>query len=125
EEGTYPLPGAQLDRFMFMVDVGYPSAEEEVQIVHTTTSGAQATLDKVLAPEQIRALQALILRVPAADHVVRYAVELVRKSRPGGQSPQHVKDHVSWGAGPRASQALILGAKARAALDGRPAASIE
>ncbi len=125
QEGTYPLPEAQLDRFMFMVDVGYPSAEEEVQIVHATTSGAQAQLQKILAPEQIRALQALVLRVPAADHVVRHAVELVRRTRPGPQSPQHVKDHVSWGAGPRASQALILAAKARAALDGRPAATVE
>ena len=125
QEGTYPLPEAQLDRFMFMVDVGYPSAEEEVQIVHTTTSGAQRQLSKVLQPEQIRALQALVLRVPAADHVVRHAVELVRRTRPSPQSPQHVKDHVSWGAGPRASQALILAAKARAALDGRPAASVE
>jgi len=125
QEGTYPLPEAQLDRFMFMVDVGYPSAEEEVQIVHSTTSGAQQTVSKVLAPDQIRALQALVLRVPAADHVVRHAVELVRKTRPDKAAPQHVKDHVSWGAGPRASQALILAAKARAALDGRPAASVE
>src|SRR5205085_3253716 len=96
QEGTYPLPEAQLDRFMFMVDVGYPSAEEEVQIVHSTTSGAQQELTKILAPEQIRALQALVLRVPAADHVVRHAVDLVRKSRPGPQAPQHVKDMVSW-----------------------------
>jgi len=125
QEGTYPLPEAQLDRFMFMVDVGYPSAEEEVQIVHATTSGAQPSLAKVLAPEQIRQLQSLVLRVPAADHVVRHAVELVRKTRPADKGPQHVLDHVSWGAGPRASQALILAAKARAALDGRPAASVE
>ncbi len=125
QEGTYPLPEAQLDRFMFMVDVGYPSAEEEVQIVHSTTGAAQRTLSKILQPDQIRALQNLVLRVPAADHVVRYAVELVRKTRPDAKAPQHVKDHVSWGAGPRASQALILAAKARAALDGRPAAAVE
>ncbi|HXN54690.1 MAG TPA: MoxR family ATPase [Myxococcales bacterium] len=125
QEGTYPLPEAQLDRFMFMVDVGYPSEEEEVQIVRATTSGAQQALSKILAPEQIRALQGLVLRVPVADHVIRHAVELVRRTRPREDSSAHVRDHVSWGAGPRASQALILGAKARAALDGRPAASVD
>src|SRR5579859_4707960 len=124
QEGTYPLPEAQLDRFMFMVDVGYPSAEEEVQIVRTTTSGAQASVEKVLSPQQIRALQELVLRVPAAEHVIRYAVDLVRRTRPDAASGKHVKDHVSWGAGPRASQALILAAKARAALQGRPAADV-
>jgi len=122
---TYPLPEAQLDRFMFMVDVGYPSAEEEVQIVRATTSGAFPQLVKILAPEQIRALQELVLRVPAAEHVIRYAVEMVRSTRPGETADKQVKDHVSWGAGPRASQALILGAKARSALDGRPAATVE
>ena len=125
QEGTYPLPEAQLDRFMFMVDVGYPSADEEVQIVRTTTSGAQARVDKVLSPQQIRSLQELVLRVPAAEHVIRYAVDLVRRTRPDGAAGKHVKDHVSWGAGPRASQALILAAKARAALQGRPAASVD
>ena len=125
QEGTYPLPEAQLDRFMFMVDVGYPSADEEVQIVRATTSGVQQAIEKVLAPEQIRAFQELILRVPVADHVIQHAVELVRRTRPDAASSTHVKDHVSWGAGPRASQALILGAKARAALDGRPAASAD
>ena len=125
QEGTYPLPEAQLDRFMFMVDVGYPSADEEVQIVRTTTSGAQARVDKVLSPQQIRTLQELVLRVPAAEHVIRYAVDLVRRTRPDAAAGKHVKDHVSWGAGPRASQALILAAKARAALQGRPAASVD
>src|ERR1700674_1494436 len=125
QEGTYPLPEAQLDRFMFMVDVGYPSAEEEVQIVRTTTSGAQPSVSKILAPEQIRALQGLVLRVPAAEHVIRHAVELVRRTRPHDDAGKHVKDHVSWGAGPRASQALILAAKARAALQGRPAADVQ
>src|SRR5947209_7211575 len=105
QEGTYPLPEAQLDRFMFMVDVGYPSAEEEVQIVRATTSGAQRTVDKVLGPQQIRDLQELVLRVPAAEHVIRHAVELVRRTRPAEASDQHVRDHVAWGAGPRASQA--------------------
>jgi len=125
QEGTYPLPEAQLDRFMFMVDVAYPSADEEVQIVRSTTSGAFPQLSKILAPEQIRALQELVLRVPAAEHVIRYAVEMVRSTRPGETADKQVKDHVSWGAGPRASQALILGAKARAALDARPAATVE
>ena len=125
QEGTYPLPEAQLDRFMFMVDVGYPSAEEEVQIVRATTSGNQPQVEKVLSPQQIRLLQDLILRVPAAEHVIRYAVDLVRRTRPQENAGKHVKDHVSWGAGPRASQALILAAKARAALQGRPAADVQ
>jgi MoxR-like ATPase len=125
QEGTYPLPEAQLDRFMFMVDVGYPSAEEEVQIVRATTSGAQPQVEKVLSPQQIRLLQDLVLRVPAAEHVIRHAVDLVRRTRPHDNAGKHVKDHVSWGAGPRASQALILAAKARAALQGRPAADVQ
>src|SRR5258705_388242 len=82
QEGTYPLPEAQLDRFMFMVDVGYPSADEEVQIVRATTSGGQPSVEKVLSPQQIRSLQELVLRVPAAEHVIRYAVDLVRRTRP-------------------------------------------
>ena len=125
QEGTYPLPEAQLDRFMFMVDVGYPSAEEEVQIVRTTTSGAQPQVEKVLSPQQIRVLQDLVLRVPAAEHVIRHAVDLVRRTRPHDTAGKHVKDHVSWGAGPRASQALILAGKARAALQGRPAVDVQ
>src|SRR5712691_4864544 len=125
QEGTYPLPEAQLDRFMFMVDVGYPSADEEVQIVRATTSGGQPSVEKVLSPQQIRDLQELVLRVPAAEHVIRYAVDLVRKTRHGEGVSKHVKEHVSWGAGPRASQALILAAKARAALAGRPAVAVE
>jgi MoxR-like ATPase len=108
-----------------MVDVGYPSADEEVQIVRATTSGGQPQVDKVLSPQQIRGLQELILRVPAAEHVIRYAVDLVRRTRPQDNAGKHVKDHVSWGAGPRASQALILSAKARAALQGRPAADVQ
>jgi len=127
QEGTYPLPEAQLDRFMFMVDVGYPSAEEEVQIVRATTSGAQPQVEKVLSPQQIRGLQELVLRVPAAEHVIRHAVDLVRRTRPhdDASAGKHVKDHVSWGAGPRASQALILAGKARAALQGRPAVDVQ
>ncbi|MGB8932580.1 MAG: MoxR family ATPase [Anaeromyxobacteraceae bacterium] len=126
QEGTYPLPEAQLDRFMFYVTVDYPSAAEEVEIVRSTTVAARARLTRILSPSRIRELQELVLRVPAADHVVKYAVELVRKTRPGEPgAPAFVKENVSWGAGPRASQYLILGAKSRAILDGRMAASVE
>jgi MoxR-like ATPase len=120
------LPEAQLDRFMFLVDVHYPSAEEEVTIVKTTTGAAREALAKVLSPERIRSLQDLVLRVPVADSVVRHAVELVRKSRPKAPgAPDFVDQYVSWGAGPRASQYLVIGAKARAILDGRYAATVE
>ncbi len=126
QEGTYPLPEAQLDRFMFLVDVGYPSAEEEVQIVKSTTSGAPPKLEKILSPERILALQELVRRVPVPDHVVRYAVELVRNTRPKEPGvPEFVSKNVSWGAGPRASQYLVLAAKARAILSGRFVASVE
>ncbi|MFN7131631.1 MAG: AAA family ATPase, partial [Myxococcales bacterium] len=126
QEGTYPLPEAQLDRFMFLVDVTYPTAEEEMLIVKNTTSGTKPPLKKVLAPERIRALQDLVLRVPATDSVVRFAVELVRLSRPKSEgAPEFVNQYLSWGAGPRASQYLVLGAKARAILHGRFAATID
>jgi len=126
QEGTYPLPEAQLDRFMFYVGVDYPTADEEVRIVQATTSAERPRLHRVLSPAKIRELQELVLRVPAADHVVRHAVELVRRSRPRDPSaPPFVKDYVAWGAGPRASQYLVLGAKSRAILDGRVAASVE
>jgi MoxR-like ATPase len=126
QEGTYPLPEAQLDRFMFLVDVGYPSAEEEVQIVKSTTSGPPPRLQKILAPEQILALQELVRRVPVPDHVVRYAVELVRHTRPKENgAPDFVRKHVNWGAGPRASQYLVVAAKARAVLQGRFVAAVE
>jgi MoxR-like ATPase len=126
QEGTYPLPEAQLDRFMFYVNVHYPSAEEEVEIVRSTTTAARRVLHRILTPHKIRDLQDLVLRVPAADHVIRHAVELVRLTRPKeAGAPDFVKDLVEWGAGPRASQFLVLGAKARAILDGRMAASVE
>jgi MoxR-like ATPase len=126
QEGTYPLPEAQLDRFMFLVDVGYPTAEEEVQIVKSTTGGAQPKLEKILSPERILALQELVRRVPVPDHVVRYAVELVRNTRPKEPGvPDFVSKNVSWGAGPRASQYLVLAAKARAILSGRFVATVE
>ncbi len=126
QEGTYPLPEAQLDRFMLQVDVDYPEEEVEVELVRMTTSGAQPSLSKVLSPEQILSLQDLVLRVPVSDHVVQYAVALVRATRPGEKTASElIKKYLSWGAGPRASQFLILGAKARAILDGRLAADIE
>ena len=125
QEGTYPLPEAQLDRFMFMIEVGYPSAAEELEIVRTTTVPQTATVAKVLDPNEIRAFQDLVLRVPVPEHVARYAVELARRSRPGDGAPAFVKENLVWGAGPRAAQHLVLGAKARALLAGRFAASVE
>ncbi len=126
QEGTYPLPEAQLDRFMFLVDVGYPSAAEEEAIVKLTTQGSPAQLEKVLSPEAIRDLQELVRRVPVPDHVVKYAVELTRATRPKEPGAfDFIAKNVSWGAGPRASQYLVIGAKARAILAGRYVASVE
>ena len=126
QEGTYPLPEAQLDRFMFMVTVGYPSAEEELQIMKATTGGVNVELKETLHAEDIIALQEIVRRVPVGDHVFRYAAALVRATRPDeGEAPPFVKECLSWGAGPRASQYLILGAKARAALYGRNYATTE
>ena len=106
--------------------MGYPSALDEMQIVRSTTVAVRPALHRVLSPHKIRDLQDLVLRVPAADHVIKYAVDLVRRTRPGEPgAPAVVKENVSWGAGPRASQYLILGAKSRAILDGRLAASEE
>jgi MoxR-like ATPase len=124
-EGTYPLPEAQLDRFMFNVRVGYPSQQEEEKIVATTTSAYEAKLDRVLGADDILSLQKLIRRVPVAEHVVRYAVRLARATRGGPDAPALVSQWVSWGAGPRASQYLVLGAKTRAVLLGRYAPGIE
>ncbi|HET7825555.1 MAG TPA: AAA family ATPase, partial [Anaeromyxobacter sp.] len=126
QEGTYPLPEAQLDRFMFYVTVNYPSATEEVEIVRSTTISERPLLRRILSPHKIRDLQDLVLRVPAADHVIKYAVDLVRATRPNEPgAADFVKENVSWGAGPRASQYLVLGAKSRAILEGRMAASVE
>ncbi len=126
QEGTYPLPEAQLDRFMFLVDVGYPTAEEEVQIVKQTTGHTHSVLQKVLSPEQILTLQDLVRRVPVPDHVVKYAVDLVRATRPKEPGAlDFVAKNVGWGAGPRASQYLVVGAKARAVLQGRFAATVD
>ncbi|MDP7422090.1 MAG: MoxR family ATPase [bacterium] len=126
QEGTYPLPEAQLDRFMFSTTINYPSLEEEMEIVRTTTSAHTAKLKKVLGAKEILHLQEIIRRVPAAEHVIAYAVSLARNTRPVYDgSPSFIKDWVSWGAGPRASQYLILGGKARAALDGRSCVSCD
>jgi MoxR-like ATPase len=126
QEGTYPLPEAQLDRFMFLIDVDYPSADEELSIVRTTTGAQQAPLQTLLHPQEIQRLQALVLRVPAAEHVMRHAVDLARRSRPHAPgAPAFIDRYLSWGAGPRASQFLILAAKSRAILSGRYAAEIE
>ena len=126
QEGTYPLPEAQLDRFLFQIDVGYPTAEQEMEIVRRTTTPAAPALEAVMSRTQILEMQALVPRVPAADHVVAHAVALVRASRPDNpMAPTAVRDYVSFGAGPRASQALVLSAKARAVLDGRFAAELE
>jgi MoxR-like ATPase len=126
QEGTYPLPEAQLDRFMFMITVGYPSAEEELAIMKATTGGQQVELKETLSAEDILELQEIVRRVPVGDHVFRYAAALARATRPNEpEAPDYVKECVSWGAGPRASQYLILGAKARAALYGRNYASTE
>lgn len=125
QEGTYPLPEAQLDRFMFNLLLDYPSHEEEMQVVRTTTSGGTATLNHVMNAEDIIRFQDLVRRVPVADNVIKHAVDLVRATRPEAGSPKVIKDFLSYGAGPRASQYLVLGAKSRAALSGRFTPGIE
>lgn len=126
QEGTYPLPEAQLDRFIFNLWIDYPSEEEEKQIVKATTGFQVQDVKPVLDAAQIVKLQQLIRKVPVADHIIDYAVKLVRKTRPNSpDAPEDISRLISWGAGPRASQCLILGAKARAVLEGRYAASID
>ena len=120
QEGTYPLPEAQLDRFMFKVLVGYPTEQEELQIVRMTTSPQDLTIDRTLNAKEIIALQEIVRRVPCAEHVLIYATRIVRSTRVDmGEVPKFITDYVAWGAGPRASQFLILAAKARAVLSGR------
>jgi MoxR-like ATPase len=126
QEGTYPLPEAQLDRFMFNLWLDYPTFEEEVKIVETTTSTYAPDLKKMITRAEIIAYQDLVRRVPVAENVVRFAVSLAGLTRPNnGTSPKIVKDFVSWGAGPRAAQYLVLSAKAHAVLDGRFTPEIE
>src|SRR5256885_418257 len=123
QEGTYPLPEAQLDRFMFELRVNYPSQEEEEAIVTSTTGDSAAKVGTVLTAEDVLAMQHLVRRIPISEALVRSAVTLVRMTRPGDEAAlPFIREYVSWGAGPRASQYLVLGAKARAALDGRPMA---
>jgi MoxR-like ATPase len=126
QEGTYPLPEAQLDRFMFDIRVGYPTLEEEERILTATTKGESAELKKVLTGRAILNLQKLVTSVPISEYVVKYVARLVRATRPADpMAPQFIKDLVDWGAGPRAGQNLILGGKAMAAMDGRPGVSID
>lgn len=125
QEGTYPLPEAQLDRFMFNIKIDYPSRDEEVSIVQTTTSGSETALKPIISKAQLLSYQELVRRVPVAVNVVEYAVDFVGKTRSNSDgSPDFVNEWIEWGAGPRASQYLILGAKGRAILDGRPTPDI-
>ena len=124
QEGTYPLPEAQLDRFMFSLNITYPSREDEIEIVKSTTSGPDKSLKSTITKEDILTFQSLVRRVPVADNVVEFAVDLAAKTRPEDGAPQFISDWLEWGAGPRASQYLILGSKAKAILDGRPTPDI-
>ena len=133
QEGTYPLPEAQQDRFMFTITVGYPSEEDEFRVIESTTSSNKPQVNRVVSGEELMAMQGLVRKVPAASYVIRYAMKLARMTRPHGQPgesadrdiPAFIKKYVTWGAGPRAGQNLILGAKARALLRGRTYVAIE
>lgn len=126
QEGTYPLPEAQLDRFIFMVKLDYPTYEQELQIVKSTTNDQKPTLDTIISKDEIKYFQSLVRRVPVADNVVEYAVKLVQKTRPNTESASQVaKDYLEWGAGPRASQNLILAAKCNALINGKYSPDIE
>lgn len=126
QEGTYPLPEAQQDRFMFKVLVDYPSFDEELEVARRTTSRVESTVDSVLSGEEILQLQDLVRSVPISDHVIRYALAVVRQTRIGTEGvPDFVADQVGWGAGPRAVQFLVLGGKARALLHGRSHVTVE
>ena len=125
QEGTYPLPEAQLDRFMFNILIDYPSRKDEISIVQTTTNVTDTSLNKVISREEILEYQGLVRRVPVAENVIEYAVDLVNATRPGENSKDFINEWIDWGAGPRASQYLILGAKAKAVLDSRPTAEID
>ena len=128
QEGTYPLPEAQLDRFMFNIKVSYPSENEEFDIVRQTTAQTDVTVDAVLDADQIMEIQRFIRNVPAADHVIRYALKLVRHTRISEKDesrPEFIDQYLSWGAGPRASQYLVLAGKARAVINGRSHVDVE
>jgi MoxR-like ATPase len=131
QEGTYPLPEAQLDRFMLQVKIGYPTADDEAEIVRRTTGAPAPAPTPVLSEDDVRSIQSLVREVPVADHVVRYALRIVRATRAAQDpsvaagAPKSVVDYVAWGAGPRASQFLVLAAKARALLSGAPTVTPE
>ncbi len=126
QEGTYPLPEAQLDRFMFAIKLDYPSFEEEVQVVKRTTTDSSSTINPLFTSQEIIDFQHLIRRIPVADNVIEYAVTLVSKTRPDNAlSNEYIKNYLDWGAGPRASQNLILAAKANAAFNGKFSPDIE
>ena len=125
QEGTYPLPEAQLDRFMFNILIDYPDRNEEISIVESTTAASDVKLKKVITRKNIIAFQNLVLRVPISNNVLEFAVDLVSSTRPGAKAKKFINEWIEWGAGPRATQYLILGAKARAILDGRPTADIQ
>ena len=126
QEGTYPLPEAQLDRFMFAINLKYPSFDEEVQVVKTTTSDNEVTVNALFTAKEILEYQHVIRRIPVADNVIEYAVSIVTKTRPDSQTASDlVKQYIDWGAGPRASQNLILAAKTHAAINGKFSPDIE
>jgi MoxR-like ATPase len=125
QEGTYPLPEAQLDRFMLELRVNYPSRSEEEAIVEQTTGAVRGALEAVLDADAVLAMQALVRRIPVSRGLIRAAVNLARLTRPDPEAPAFIKEYVEWGAGPRASQYLVLGAKARAAIAGRPMADLD
>lgn len=126
QEGTYPLPEAQLDRFMFAIELKYPSFQEEVDVVKSTTGDTTATVNPLFTAKEIIDFQHLIRRIPVADNVIEYAVSMVSKTRPDGETATElVKNYIDWGAGPRASQNLILAAKANAAIKGKYSPDIE
>lgn len=126
QEGTYPLPEAQLDRFMFAINLDYPSFQEEIDVVKSTTTDDEIAITPLFNAEEIVDIQHLVRRIPVADNVIEYAVRLVGKTRPASaQAPDFIKNYLDWGAGPRASQNLILGAKANAAVNGKFSPDIE
>ena len=125
QEGTYPLPEAQLDRFMFNLLINYPDRDEEISIIKKTTSLSESKPQKIISKKEILDFQNLVLRVPMADNVIEYAVDLVASTRPSKKAKKFVNDYIEWGAGPRAAQSLVLGAKAHAILNGNPSVNID
>jgi MoxR-like ATPase len=125
QEGTYPLPEAQLDRFMFNIHLDYPTLASEIEIVKNTTSDKKQSVEQVMGSDEIRYYQHLVRRVPVADNVIEYAVKLVHKTRPNESGHELAKQYLEWGAGPRASQFLVLGAKCNALMNGKYSPDIE